>query len=207
MSNTAKVMIAVPNMGSLHTSLAELLIRWHIVPTPGVEELALLAPQKIQPHDAARNWCVKKFLEETEYTHLFFVDSDVIPPKDALEKLVAADAPVIAGAYPIKKFNVNESRAETVFALFNRDEKDGGLYPVKSGSGISPIQYAGTGCLMIKREVLEILEKPVFKWEYDADGLMSRGEDLHFCGELLKMQIPLYAHMDVVCQHSKEILL
>ena len=203
----AKVMIAVPNMGGLHADLVQVLLRWHVVPTPGVEEVALLAPRNIQPHDAARNWCVKKFLEETESTHLFFIDSDVIPPKDALEKLVNMDAPVAAGAYPIKKFNTNEAKAETVYALFNRDEEDGGLRPVKSGHGINPIEYAGTGCLMIKREVFDILEKPYFKWEYDEEGLMKRGEDMYFSEKLLERGVPMYANLDVICQHSKEILL
>lgn len=207
MSNTAKVVIAVPNMGSLHTSLAELLIRWHTIPTPGVGEIALFAPQRLQPHDTARNWCVKKFLEETDATHIFFVDSDVIPPKDALEKLLAADVDVISGAYPIKKMNQNESRIETVYALFSFKDGDDNLYPIKSGSGIAEIDRAGAGCLLIRRNVFDEISKPYFKWQYDAEGLMERGEDMEFCKKVKEAGIPIHAHFDVVCQHSKEILL
>lgn len=201
----AKVMIAVPNMGSIHADLVQRLIRWHVVPTPGVESVALLAPRGIQPHDVARNWCVKKFLE-TDSTHLFFVDSDVIPPENALEELIAAHNPVISGAYPIKKLNSNTNQAETVYALFVKDE-DNTLKPIKAGSGYAYVDRCGGGCLLIRRDVLEQMPKPHFKWVLNEEGIAEKGEDLYFCEQLEKMNVELVADLDVICQHSKEILL
>lgn len=198
-------MIAIPNMGSIHPDLVQRLIRWHVVPTPGVESVALLAPKGIQPHDVARNWCVKKFLE-TDSTHLFFIDSDVIPPENALEKLISAEYPVISGAYPIKKMNSNTNQSETVYALFVKQEGNK-LKPIKAGTGHANIDRCGAGCLLIRRDVLMDMPKPHFKWVMNAEGLAEKGEDLYFCEQLESMQIQLVADLDVICQHSKEILL
>lgn len=200
----AKVMIAIPNMGSLHTSLAELLIRWSVVPTPGVDQIAILAPQKLVPHDSARNWCVKKFLQESDCTHLFFIDSDVIPPKDALEKLIKHDMDIVCGAYPIKR-GANDAKSETVYALFCKEGE--GLLPIKAGYGLVQIDRAGTGCMLIKREVFDRIEMPAFRWEYNEEGLTERGEDIHFCIKAQAAGVPLMGDLDVICQHEKSILL
>ena len=57
-----------------------------------------------QPVDHARNLCVRHFLAGT-WTHLFFVDSDIELPDDALLRLLAADVPIASGLYPLHLAN------------------------------------------------------------------------------------------------------
>jgi hypothetical protein len=49
-----------------------------------------------------RNWLVAKFLEQKNATHLFWVDSDLFFPPDAIYRLLARDKDVICGVYPTK---------------------------------------------------------------------------------------------------------
>lgn len=201
-------MIAVPNLGHLHVNLVEVLLRWHFQ-QGSYETITLLMPRGIQPHDAARNYCVNAFLQ-TDFTHLFFIDSDVVPPIETLDQLLDADKDVIAGLYPTMKFKNNMQVKE--HAVYNRvgrvvdGETKYGLEEAH-GSGIQEIDRAGTGCLLIKRKVLETMERPHFQFLYSDLGISAVGEDINFCKKAQEAGFKIHAHFGVVCQHAKEILL
>jgi len=205
----AKVLIAIPNLGSIHPLLVMRLLQWATMPTEGVEEVSYFMPTGRIPHDNARNFCVLHFLK-TDFTHLFFIDNDVVPPPDALAKLVAADKPVVSGLY-------NHMRAEDgeeepvkrwcVFVYGERPNNGWGLIPVQQGAGLVPIKRAGGGCLMIKREVIEKVGAPWFRFQYHEYGLMHYGEDIDFCAKAEKAGFEIFAHFDVKCKHLKEIFI
>lgn len=207
--NKAKVLIAIPNLGSVHPLLVMRLLRWATAPTAGVEQVSFFMPTGKIPHDSARNFCVLHFAQ-TDNTHLFFIDNDVVPPEDALEKLVAADKPVISGLYhhmrqddrfeePVKKW--------CVFRYGQDHKGDYGLQPVEDGFGVVPIKRAGAGCLLIRRDVLEAVGYPWFRFKYHEYGVMQYGEDIDFCQKAEKAGFELFAHFDVKCKHLKEIFI
>src|SRR5262245_61200197 len=51
-----------------------------------------------------RNMIVLKFLAEEEFTHLFWIDSDIAFSPQAVIRLLLADRDVVAGVYPMKSF-------------------------------------------------------------------------------------------------------
>ncbi|MGN6876833.1 hypothetical protein ACTHUR_20230, partial [Neisseria sp. P0021.S007] len=53
----------------------------------------------------ARNNCVAKFLENKEWTHLFWIDSDIGFSTDSFYRLLLADKDVVAGVYPLQREN------------------------------------------------------------------------------------------------------
>ena len=58
------------------------------------------------PVTRARNEIVKFFLaNDDEYTHLFFIDSDIAFRREDAFRLLLANHDVAAGIYPIKRFN------------------------------------------------------------------------------------------------------
>lgn len=211
MENKAKVLIAIPNMGSIHPLLVMRLMEWFTRPSEGVAEMQLFMPANRIPHDSARNFCVLHMLNNTDATHLLFIDSDTIPPHDAIEKLVAADQPIISGLYP--SFLYDNETPETpqrkwvafVYQLVDNGYK---LASVKDGKGICKVDRVGAGCLLVKREVFERMEeKPWFKFQYSSHGVMEFGEDIDFCAKAQRMGYDILAHFDVRCRHLKEILL
>lgn len=208
----AKILIAIPNLGSINPRLVMRLLRWSTVPTSGVGQVSVFLPQGQIPHDSARNFCVNQLLNNTDATHLFFIDDDVVPDDDALEKLVTADKDIITGLYPSMR---QVPRTKEVIKIFNAfrygqtEDGDYGLIPVMSGEGgVVPVERAGGGCLLIKRHVFETMqERPWFKFQYNADGTLHFGEDIDFCAKATRAGFEIFAHLDVKCGHIKEMTL
>lgn len=206
----ARILIAIPNLGAVHPLLVMKLVKWFTAKINGVEQLSLFMPSNNIPHDSARNFCVQHFLK-TDMTHLFFIDSDVVPPDDALEKLVAADKQFITGLYPSMRMDNNKNQAVKVYNAFvYGDDGQGGygLIPIMDGEGgVVPIDRAGGGCLLISREVIEKVGEPWFKFQYHSSGIMYYGEDIDFCKKAQDAGFQLFAHLDVKCNHFKNIML
>ena len=199
-----RVMIAIPNLGEIDTRLVMKLMRWTVAPTNWAQ-VSVVMPIGHIPHDSARNYCIDQFLG-TDDTHLFFVDADVVPPNDALHKLLEADKDVISGLYPTVWYDKTKMEFFRRHNVFSHIEKDGELVEAK-GKDIQKIAHAGGGCLLIKRHVIEAMTKPYFLFEYNDDGIMITGEDVYFGKKTEKMGIKTFAHFDVVCNHIKKIVL
>lgn len=199
-----RVMIAIPNLGNMDTRLVMKLLRWTAMPM-NWEQATIVAPIGHIPHDSARNYCVDQFLQ-TDDTHLFFIDSDVVPPVDALELLLAANVDVVSGLYPSEWYDNGVHRIKTRNNVFSDIREDGELIEA-NGKGIQEIRSCGGGCLLIKRHVLEEMEAPWFKFHYDGKGQMNLGEDVDFCKKLKESGVKLHAHFGVQCNHVKTIIL
>jgi choline kinase len=93
----------------------------------------------------ARNNCVTTFLE-TEFERLLFIDSDIEFEPEDVQKL----------------WNMNEDVAVGCYAMKRKDQpvtawKNGNLVDLSELDQITEIDYAGTGFMMIKREVFEAM--------------------------------------------------
>lgn len=188
--DTAKIMVAVPNLGTVATQLAAAVMAWMY----DGWDITFYAPENVIPHDAARNRCILHFLQ-SDCTHIFFLDDDVVPPRDALEKLVEANEGVVCGIYPVRRNGVLEG------AVYRR--KGIVLTPMKDREGVVEIDCAGAGCMLIKRKVLADIKAPWFVFTYDAYGQMTVGEDINFFQLLKDNRNRIYAHFDVWCDHHK----
>lgn len=203
----ANVMIGIPNLGKVDSQLMMRMVEW--VGTKQVNDLRVWSPRNLVPHDFARNMIVKEFLESTECTHLFFIDADTVPPRHALKSLLRANKPVVTGCTPTMKHDKNEEETKKQYMIMREGKDihdDEGIITVW-GHGLEQVDFTGGSCLMIKREALEKLEPPYFKFQYNSDGLRTQGEDFYFCRKLKAAGVPLYANFDVVCNHAKEIIL
>lgn len=126
-----------------------------------------------------RNSLVKMFLD-TDYTHLFFIDSDIgFDPEHAL-KMVNANKDVLCGAYPRKFLNwkkmhecvlsggsIDHMRSEAlehVLVFINGDRQ-----PKIDEDGCVEVEYSGTGFMMIKRDVFELLQDKVDVYLCDSE--------------------------------------
>jgi hypothetical protein len=104
---------------------------------------------------------VAEFLAHPHATHLLFIDADISFGAEQVFRLLDFDADVTAAAYPVKEFDW-EKIARAVRA--GRDPQTAALnyvtaWQLENGkvvarSGFAKVRYAGTGFLMIRREVL-----------------------------------------------------
>lgn len=90
------------------------------------------------------------------YTHLWFIEEDMILPDETLSAMLLFDAPVVTMDYPTSKTG------------------QGSVFYDKSGR----VLFTGTGCLLVKRGVFDRLNKPYFrtdiKWNVSNHGSFIR---------------------------------
>jgi len=157
-------------------------------------------------HDHARNGIVEEFLA-TDCDILWFIDSDVAPPTDALD-IVAnySDIWDLAGLpYPVFMTPPGGKEACAIVCVY---EDDGiGLKASRiPPKGLKFVDGLATGCLFIKRHVLEGMERPWFEFEYDPITRGMRvGEDLGFCLKVAEHGYRFLTDFGKVCAHYKRI--
>ena len=145
----------------------------------------------VSGRELLRKECLKR-----GYSHLWFVDSDTIPPKDALEKLLAAEKQIISGVV-LSRMNIN-GRFGVFPALYAKTEKKGSarLMSVEEvkGKGVIEIDISGFACCLIKKEVLENVPLRYY-------GQSQSGEDVAFHVDAHKQGFKSFAALSVKCKH------
>jgi len=116
-----------------------------------------------------RNLCVAEFLNhEDHYDHLLFIDSDIDFHSDTIFKMLEADKDIIACPYPMKTFDTDKMWRKIHETDMVKTQKDllpaGYILPIKVGknelimdNGVIEVTHAPTGCMLIKRKVIETM--------------------------------------------------
>jgi hypothetical protein len=116
----------------------------------------------------ARNKLVSEFLKQEEYTHLFFIDADIIFQPQEFIRVLLFDKPLVSAPYPLK----NETPIEKGDASFGWCINFPlGKYDLEDNEkGFKKVNYAGTGFMCIERKVFqEIIKKyPQIKYKTDV---------------------------------------
>lgn len=187
----------------------------------------------------ARNELVRMFLKNTDCTHLMFVDADMYFEADAVGRLLDADRDVVCALYPKKEIDwdrvrqavqLNRKDLSYYASQFVLNLPHGKTKVELDNRGLLEVRHAGTGFMMIKREVFEKLEqhvpeyrsstlqdptgkyiKPLVRQYFDTSidetgALLS--EDYHFC-ELWnkhggKIFVDLSIHLKHIGTHAFE---
>lgn len=132
----------------------------------------------------ARNQLVAKFMSNPEFTHLLFIDVDLGFSPDDILKMLWHDKEIVTGAYPIKDINWDKvSEAARNGAPSNKlldksirfvvNPVNTGQNRVEVENGAISVYDAGTGFMLIKREVFEKLfaQHPELKYNDDTGSL------------------------------------
>lgn len=191
------IYIAVLNCGEARVELMRVLL--HAVKS-GKYKIAIDFPHD-KPISNNRNKIVKKFLSMKDYDYLLMIDSDIVPPLNFLD-LVDYDVDIIT---PI----MFAYRAEGIVPLALEKNNHGGYNVIGeqegkdyADAGLLRVDATGTGCMFIKRKVLEDprLRAP-FLDEFDEDGVRKLGLDLSFCKRAIEAGYKVYVHTDFVASH------
>ena len=191
--NFSNVLVCVPNLHSIHPELVRVLNYW-----TRNYNTSLYHPAGLTPVSYARNRCVSAFLD-TICQWLLFVDSDTIPPQEALLKLLSPQVSFITGITKTVKRDSNDGLLKTVAMTLRYSEEKKG-YMEYIGHEVETIDRCGLSCCLINRHVFESINPPWFRMR-DWDGDDYGGEDFYFCELMAEAQIVMHAHYDVVCRH------
>lgn len=158
-------------------------------------------------HDFARNEIVEEFLA-SDCDILWFLDSDVCPPKHVLDLVTLyGDKWEAAGApYPIFITPQGESGQQVVYAIYQGRKGDGLVPGSVPRDGQAFVDGLATGCLFLKRSVFARLKKPYFEHKYDPESRkLVGGEDLGFCIKLNDLGIRFFTDYSMICRHYKRV--
>jgi len=149
--------------------------------------------------DQARNHIARCAIEG-QFSHVFFVDADIVLPPDALLKLLAHDKDVVSGLYGRKRigsnvvevFNWNPNARNGVSTLQLKQLMPPGLHKVAA---------VGLGCCLIKTGVFKRMQYPMFEYFYPEDPTMTISEDIVFCQNVYDNKMVVFVDSSVVCGH------
>jgi hypothetical protein len=174
------------------------------------------------PYDCSREMVVKGLLGyNVEW--VFFLDTDVLPPRDAVPQLMALsqqqNKPVVSGLYWAKK--KEETPMPCAWIEIGRDpaknqvsyksiENEVKQYLDKNA--LLEVDVCGAGCLLIKADIFKKLDasnpnKPYFQWgltrkdELTGKPLPQQSEDFYFCERLKEIGVKPHLATAVKCDH------
>lgn len=143
----------------------------------------------------ARNNCVAEFMANPDWTHLFWIDSDIGFSTQAFFRLLLADRDVAAGVYPLKRENwpseglpqgTTQTDFEHGYTSYTVNTKanrsDGSLHLKIDADGFMEVDEAPTGFMVIKRSVFEkmMAAYPELQYISDSDHTENRGFHYRF---------------------------
>ena len=138
-----------------------------------------------QPIERARNMMVASLLKADKYTHIVFLDDDIIVKPGFIRDLILADKDIIGIWCPLKRASVTSN-----------------VWPdVKVTDYSEPVEVdeIGMGCVAVKTDVFldmaqgfDIDKVDWFKWAGELNNAV--GEDIYFCRRAKVFGFKIYMH-------------
>lgn len=139
-----------------------------------------------------------------DYDAMLVIESDIVPPPNALQRLAAVDADCAYGVYRFRKTNIINvfERYPDRDGVPPRNEGESlSLYPAKLArakrNGVTACSGAGLGCVLIKRHVLE-------RFDFWHEAQPGGHCDTYFNRDVLRAGMTQRADMRVICGHIDE---
>lgn len=151
--------------------------------------------------DVSRNVLVSNFLR-SDCEYLLFLDSDMVFPPNIIDLLIRHDKDVVSALYFLRK------KHNPCFRFY----KDGNYYSTAEfpKNKLIKVDAAGLGCILIKRKVLEDLEKALGDKPFFATTYKSRehstGEDVYFCEKIREQGSEIFVDTSIILGHYGGII-
>lgn len=142
----------------------------------------------------AQNLAVKEALDKG-FEYVFFVEDDIVIPRNALVKLLHHDAEVVGGFYYRKYLPL-----ESAGMHYREDGTPGPIENFKIGDIIHDTLVLPMGCTLIKTDVFKRMEFPYFK-EYTVMDRPTLTSDTYFCEKARQVGVDIITDTGVQCLH------
>jgi len=126
--------------------------------------------------------------------YVLFVDADVLPRNNTLDKLLDHDKDIVTGVYPVlNQSEITWSVSRDGQSLCKLDELPTNLFKVK---------HCGFGITLVRTIVFERLGWPYWKNEY-MPGQIVKGEDVYFCEKAIAAGFDIWCDPKIKCNHIR----
>jgi hypothetical protein len=203
-----KILIGIPNRGSLLTRFVENLMKLEL-PKDYETEFKFVSSYNV---DLNRNNLAKEIYGNENYEYLLFIDDDIIMPHDTLIKLLESPSKITSGVYRFKD-TTGDPHSPVIMPINKVHGKRFGRIREQEFLNLKETQRyiltegIGLGCCLIHRTVFDILPFPYFNFHQGDHATSGIGEDLHFC-RLVYYYLPatkIFVDTQVICKHIMTI--
>lgn len=129
----------------------------------------------------------------TKFDYLFSVDSDIVLPRNTLDKLISHDKDIVTGIYIQRKVN------QHILELYKNGRNI--KYDEIKGLDLVEVDSCGFGCILIKSKVIEDIKYPQFVYKSAIDHKDTISEDTFFCIRARELGYKVYADPSIQCNH------
>jgi len=144
--------------------------------TPAAFDCRLYEPVLMTVAEARTN-AIKKAIEEG-YTYIFWIDDDLIIPRNALVKLISHDADIVGGFYYRKYLPLESVGMREI--LVKGEKVPSKITNYKMGDIIHNTLVLPSGLSLVKLDVFKNIAEPWFR-TVNIEGAPAITEDTYFC--------------------------
>lgn len=118
-----------------------------------------------------RHMCVKKVVQDEKLTHLMFVDSDMVFPKDLIHRLYKWDKDIVA-------CNCTTRTPPILPVAYDFEDK---RIVSKGKKGIEKVRSVGCAIMLMRISIFRKMKPPFFLNDWIPSMGATCGEDVYFC--------------------------
>ena len=148
---------------------------------------------------------IRRYAVENDYDYIMFIETDLLPPKNIIQRLMGYKKPVTGAIYEIGLHNSTESPRKPL--LYRPEEAIDGTIHLKiltpkegysmMNKGLLQTPAMGLGCCLIHSN---IFKKYTFK--YTSTG--KQHTDSLFYYELWRDKVPVWVDTDIIIYHENQ---
>ena len=174
----------------------------------GFEEISFMWATTFPRVDALRDSVADLCLTEG-FTHVLFLDADMIWPTDVLLRMLAHhDKGIVGGLYvmrhaPFAPVALRDGAAVAGSDVMQYQHAREAL----TGADLVPCEVLGMGCTLIPVDVFrQIGPRPWFVYANDAQGWPVVTEDVPFCQKAAAAGVPILLDPSISCGHVTNLV-
>lgn len=167
-------------------------------------EMARVTPSQYRSFKIAlaksHNKCRLKALEDG-YDYLLHLESDVFPPIDVIERLLAHKKPIVGALYHIETGERSTLMIQQLEEFGDAHRETNNLWETDLefvNGEVKKIFSCGLGCVLIHRSVLE-------KVQFRCDENSPVHPDSFFYNDLDAKGIDVYVDTSIYCEHRNQV--
>ena len=203
--NPARVVICMPiaTNGYIHEETAEFCTQMVRL---GAKHCSAQSPYP----EVGRNLVIEEVLHKCpEITHIFCLDSDTVPPVDAIRRLLAHDKDVVGGVYPFW------GHGEAIWGTAGEDADTGErcLMPYnRLPTSLFKTEHIAGGAMLVKIGVFKKIGFPYYKSSiekisklFSQTAFSITAEDIYFTRKAREHGFEVWCDPTVRCKHFKTV--
>ena len=202
-----KVYIAILNEGDVCVQLSQMITQIVVDCLKTKRWQPTIQYSNVTNVDYNRNQITKMFLE-SDCEWLLMIDEDNPPLRNPLELIEFNKDIMVLPTLMMKNDKATDNNTRLAFNCFKTikvGKKKGFTTVVNDGNKLFKMDWGGTGCILIRRDVLETIPKPFMSLPDKTYGIRKRGEDIYFCQRATKKGFEVWGHWDYTCSHFKRV--